>query len=366
MKKTIYKIHKYAGITLGCLIFLLAISGISLTFREELLPKFYPALFHIEGGASPLPLNVLYDKVPENKIVTNLYASSDPNEAWLFLYKDAGAKFPTMLTMNQFTGEIVGEMSMIKNFFAIMLFIHANLFLGKSGSYLVGALGFLLCVFVFSGIYLWLPKLNAGHKFKKLFQKLNIQKTHHALGLIFALPLLISGITGFLTIYDLSYSIVRPLKSEAVRPDEKERLGSCTRQEQRNVLTNISPEHQKNLISIHFCTPKSNLMKVSYGLKNQDFLEGYGRQIVDPIDGKIVQSFDSSKDPSSWNLKRLLVYPLHTGEIIGLPGRVINLFAGFALSGLFISGILLYVRRNYRRKTGSSEAEYSFSQTPHS
>lgn len=355
MKKTIYKIHRISGVTLGVLMLLLAVSGMGISFREELMPKVYPELFHIEEGSSFLPVHELYTSAQNHlgalKKITNLYSSEDKNEAYIVLYKDPDASFPGMITMNPYTGAVVGQMSMIKNIFAIALFMHSNLFLGKAGSYIVGFLGLVLMFFVISGIYIWLPQHKIMAKVKRTFS-LNktqlVQKLHHSLGISFSIILLISAVTGFLTVFDVSYHVMKPLRGEATRIDDFERKSECTYEEQLNVVKSMTPSMEKNLISIHFCTAKNGLMKVSYGLHDRNFLEGYGRIVVDPKTNTIVQEANSEKDPSSWNIKRLTIYPIHTGEYLGMFGRVVVFVSGIALTIIFFTGLTLFIRR---RKT---------------
>ena len=353
MKKTIYQIHKYSGITLGILLFLSALSGVGISFREELMPIVYKDLFAIQAQETPLLTHELYTKAQahlgETKKITNIYGAEDKAEAYLILYKTPEASFPSMLTINPYTGVVVGEMSMIKNFFAILLFMHSNLFLGKIGSYIVGITGVILIFFVISGIYIWLPKKDGiWHKIQRSFQFSKhhlVQKLHHTLGLSFSVILLISAITGFLTIFDLSYQIMRPVRGEAVRVDDMERKSECSYEEQLSVVKNMTPKMEKNLISIHFCTVKNGLMKVSYGLHNRNFLDGYGRIVVDPKTNQTLQEANSEKDPSSWNIKRLTIYPIHTGEYLGMFGRVIVFISGLALMTIFITGLMLFFKR---------------------
>src|SRR5690606_3052424 len=113
---------------------------------------------------------------------------------WIFILKDPSKSLPVMMTVNPFTGETVGVMSMAKNVFAVMLFLHTNLFLGKIGSYFVGILGLIAGLFVISGIYLWLPRTSPLQKLKKGLRAFgsSLQSLHHSLGLLFSIPLLVS------------------------------------------------------------------------------------------------------------------------------------------------------------------------------
>ncbi|MFA5584692.1 MAG: PepSY-associated TM helix domain-containing protein, partial [Bacteriovoracaceae bacterium] len=121
--------------------------------------------------------------------------------------------------------------------------------------------------------------------------------------------------------------------------------GTCDYDEQSNVLRTMSSDVESKLVSIHFCTQKNALMKITYGQTEKDFLDGYIREIIDPRFNLPVQVFDSHIDPKAWNLKRLLIYPIHTGQYFGLIGRIINFVLGLSLSFLFVTGIRLSIKR---------------------
>jgi uncharacterized iron-regulated membrane protein len=239
-------------------------------------------------------------------------------------------------------------MGMIRNFFAVMLFMHSNLFLGKVGAKVVGLFGVILVLFIISGIYLWIPKSQLLLRIKKILHLNRVnptQRLHHCMGLAFSLPLLISAVTGFLIIFDVGYTLSRTFNHDPARVEEVERLSTCTFEQQLDSLKFIDQKMLENLISIHLCTAKSSLIKISYGLRNKNFLNGYGRIIIDPVKQVILQKFDSDTDPQSWNSKRLTIYPIHTGEYLGLTGRLIVLISGFALMGLYITGVILFLKR---------------------
>lgn len=353
MKKIIYKLHKYSGVTLGIFMFLLAFSGIIITFREELLPVVYPE-FRIKTAEIELPPVEILRNAQANlpgKTVSSLYASGAPDEASLILFRDPERTLPGILVMNPYTGKAIEQMPLWQNAFAVALFFHANFFLGKTGEWAVGILGFILVLFVVSGVIIWLPKTQVLNRFKKTFKgRGNPQKLHHQFGLILAIPLLISGLTGFLTIFDLSYQVMRPLNGDAHRPEEMAVVRTCDFEQDLAALSVLNSEQLKNLISIHLCGKKNAYLRVSYGHDSRHPSDGYARILIDPATREIVQSFDSSKDPASWNYKRLLIYPIHSGEIFGLTGKIIVFLSGIGLMIIFVSGILLTIQRSKNRK----------------
>lgn len=350
-KKKLYKVHKVSGLTLGFLIFLLALSGTIITFRAEIMPMVYPE-FKVTPGHRELPVETLllqsHDHLGNDKTITNLYTAEDKEEAYLVLYKDPKKLLPGILAIDPYTGKITGEMAVWQNAFAVMLFFHANFFLGKIGSYLVGFLGAVLMFFVISGIYIWLPKHGTLAKFKRLItlqSKNHSQNVHHSVGLVLSIPLFISAITGFLTVFDIAYPIGKMLSGDPSRVEEIEKIGTCDFRREVHSLNVLSSAQRENLISIHMCGKKNSLVKATFGLRDRHFLQGYGRILIDTEKNEIVQNINSDNDPKSWNLKRLIIFPIHSGEYFGMPGRVINLITGLGLMGVFCSGIWLSIKR---------------------
>ena len=352
-KKTLYKIHKWSGLSLGVLIFLLALSGLSITFREELLPKSYPELFHVTPQEKVLPADKLYEagllKKSSTQRITNLYTAHDEDEAYMLMVKDDTKTFPLIWTIDPYTANITGEISMIKNFYAVMLMLHTNFFAGKIGSYIVGLMGIVLTFFVVSGFIIFTPAKHKLQRYKSLLNfSWNSQKIHHQLGIALSIPLLISALTGMFIVFDIPYYGAR-LFGTPVRIEEATLTGfECDVEQERAVLQSISQDKEDRLISIHFCSPKNSLMKVTYGQTEKDFLDGYVREVINPGTGETLQVFDSKIDPSSWNFKRLIVYPIHTGQYFGLIGRIINFFLGVMLVVIFLSGIRLSIKRALR------------------
>ena len=350
-KKKLYKVHKISGLTLGFFIFLLALSGVFITFRAEIMPMVYPA-FHVTPGQKELPVETLLfnskEHLGEAKLITNLYTAEDKESAYLVLFKDPEAALPGILAIDPYTGKITGEMAAWQNAFAVMLFFHANFFLGKIGGYLVGLLGAVLMFFVISGLYIWLPKHGTWAKFQRLItlkSKNNPQNIHHGIGLILGLPIFISAITGFLTIFDLLYPVGRMINKDPAYMEELVKVGTCNFRREVLALNILSEKQRENLISIHLCGKKNALVKATYGLHDRHFLQGYGRILIDVEKNEIVQTFNSATDPKSWNIKRLIIFPIHSGEYFGMPGRVINLITGLGLMVVFCSGVWLSVKR---------------------
>lgn len=93
-----------------------------------------------------------------------------------------------------------------------------------------------------------------------------------------------------------------------------------------------------------------------YGVRSFDArdLDGMGRlwTYVDMADGRIVgQRHDNGEGPGdaffAWQ------YPLHSGKVLGLPGRIIVAAAGVATAGLCLTGVFLWAKRRRRAVSAS-------------
>ncbi len=341
-KKNLYRWHKNLGITLGLILFVLGLSGSVIVYRDELLPVVYPDIFLVkaEGQRRPVEDIILSARVHlGNDDFTHLYTSERDDTATMIFTRPEGSLLPHLLTFNPYTGSLVGEMPLIKNIFGVMLYVHANLLLGKIGGYLVGLMGLLLMGFVISGvIILWGPQM--VNKIKKI-PTLGTRGLHRGIGIIFFVPLLFAGLTGFILAFDVL--------GDSNKPKDLVTTGTCHLEEQLESLSLLTAQDRSNIVSIHFCSKKNALMKISSGIHERDGHDGFRKFLIDTKLKKIVQSFDSEKDPAAWNRNALTIYPLHTGAYFGAIGKIIVLISGVALMGLYLTGLILSLR--HRKKS---------------
>lgn len=346
-KKNLYRWHKNLGMTLGLILFILGLSGASIVYRDELLPVIYPDVFLVEPQATRRPVEeiILATRAhlgSEN--FTHLYTSERDDTATMIFTRPEGSLLPHLITLNPYTATVKGEMPLIKNVFGLMLFVHANLLLGKIGSYIVGLMGLIMTGFVVSGvILLWGPHMM--DKIKKL-PLLGTRGLHRGMGLAFAAPLVFVGMTGFI----LSFDIL----GDGRKPKDLVSTGTCNLEEQLSSLKLLSPLQKTNIVSIHFCSKKNALMKISSGIHERDGHDGFRKVLIDPKLQKIVQEFDSEKDPAAWNRNALTIYPLHTGSYFGEIGRFVILISGIALIGLYLSGVLVSLRLRCKKKASAN------------
>ena len=108
----------------------------------------------------------------------------------------------TLYWMDIYTGEVLHSVASDKTFLHQVKKIHSELLLGNKGSYLVELMACWLIIIIITGLYLWLEKRGVSLSFKQLIfppvrkDKKAIHNLHGAIGLWFALPILLLLLSG--------------------------------------------------------------------------------------------------------------------------------------------------------------------------
>lgn len=346
-KKVLYKWHKYLGLTLGLILFILGFSGTIITYRDELLPVLYSDLMQVRPQEHRANLRDQIESARtylKGQDFTHLYTAETDDTSSLIFFRPEGALLPHLLAIDPYTSEVRGTMPLIKNIFGVMIYVHANLLLGKVGSWIVGIMGLLLTGFFITGLIIWWPHENHFLLKIRTLPKSGLRGLHRGLGLFLGLPLVFSALTGFILAFDLME------KFGPSKPKEIVQIQTCNYEDQIKSLDLLSDEQKKNLVSIHFCSPKNGFMKLSSGLHERSGHDGYIRLIVDPKTQTVVQKFDTTVDPETWSMNAITIFPMHSGAYFGGIGRILSFACGIALSILYLTGIYPTLKKRLLKK----------------
>jgi uncharacterized iron-regulated membrane protein len=263
IRKFFNDIHLWIGLGSGIIVILICLSGTLYVFNTELREMASPELYHVkyEKGAKPIAVEELIAKVKESTggKVASVKIPSDPGRSYQFMVrlkekeeggkdkagskdkgeatKDKGAdksgkgnkkegkgkegsggKRPSAFAVNQYTGEVLGNISASKtataSFMQTMFSLHRWLLLDKIekpligelenrklGSYISGTATILFTLGVITGMVIWFPqKIRAwkqGFKIKWSGSwKRKNHDLHNSLGMYSCIFLFLMGITG--------------------------------------------------------------------------------------------------------------------------------------------------------------------------
>jgi uncharacterized iron-regulated membrane protein len=378
LRLVLVKLHLYIGLWFGALFVLLGLTGTVIAWREELDAALNPQLLVAEA-AVPLPVSpalakAVTDRLVQDprygrpKLLTLPLAEREVFIAWYPL-KGPGAVAgrsrqvmidPATLAIK---GERVwGEPGLSRPLLMPTLFhLHHYLLAGESGRTLLGITGMMLLVTVLGGIALWWPKPKAkaiGHAFRISFggswPRLNYS-VHRTVG-IFAAPVLAT--IAFSGWYLNLPKWVTPLVASVMTVTPPNKPLSAPAPEGARQL-----DVARAMQAAQAAYPAATVSRVSFPRKADDVFEirlrqpdevrqgsGATRLWLDAYTGERLGARDPATAPAGDTLLNWL-YPLHTGEAFGLPGRTCISVFGVAPLVFAVTGLLIWWkrRRGHRR-----------------
>ncbi|MGR5337626.1 PepSY-associated TM helix domain-containing protein [Vibrio gigantis] len=156
--------HFYAGLFVIPFMLMLSITGLVMLFDDEIELAFHRDAIEVAASGKPvkasLQLAAVQEQYPQGS-VTQFVPSKAPNLANRFSVslEDGTSVFATV---NQYTGEVVGEIPRSDSLYQLVNGIHGTLLIGDWGDYLIEVAISLSILLLISGIYLWLPRDNAS------------------------------------------------------------------------------------------------------------------------------------------------------------------------------------------------------------
>ena len=166
--KTLYFLtwrwHFYAGLFVIPFMLMLSITGLVMLFDDEIELAFHQNAIEIAASGESVKVSqqlaAVQNQYPQGS-VTQFVQSKAPDLASRFSVslEDGTSVFATV---NQYTGEVVGEVPRSESLYELANDIHGTLLIGDWGDYLIEVAISLSILLLISGIYLWLPRDNAS------------------------------------------------------------------------------------------------------------------------------------------------------------------------------------------------------------
>jgi uncharacterized iron-regulated membrane protein len=358
MRNFYLRIHLVLAISAGLIFSLLGLSGSLITFYREFDRFLNPEFSSVSPGSQSKSveelMGIIQSAHPTRTAPWKVILPTDPSVPLRADYprpveKEGELWAPLMVSINPYTGEIIGSRFWGETLMTWIYDLHAELQLDKFGWDLVGYSALALLVSLGTGLYLWYPRQwksrsiwwfkSNGSNSRKLYD------LHRLAGIYFFIPLAILSVSGFYfthpakvkPIVKLIYPIreaPKDLKSEVVPGKQSLTLDqaiSVARQHlpQGDVRQVMTPGGVDGVYKINVREPGS------YALNHpisSIWLDQYSGKPLAILDKKSNNLGESTLD---------LLWPLHReiGEFLGMPGRILYFISGLGPMVLFITGI---------------------------
>ena len=366
-KKAIGTLHLWLGLSSGLIVFIVSLTGAIFTFQDEIRDAVEPwRLVAVPARAVPLPPSRLRAAAVAGHpgatpTWTTYYA---PNRSATVSFTDpAGGSY--VAALDPYTGRVLHEQDVTTDFFVIVQALHMYLLLPPAvGEWVVGVAIAIFLGLLGTGLVLWWPKRRPERrqrltiKWGARWRRLNYD-LHQVLGFYIAAGAFIIALTGLFMSFG-SWLQVASLMANAGHHyplEEAPPTVPVLRQDRAAARPPIdfmyrqvrqhSPTADMVLIG-----PAPDRRQPVYCLAYAKALHFYHRDEYHfhPVSGQLLRALPhAGKSPG----KKLgdLNYDLHTGQLLGLGGKIVAFLVSLLAASLPVTGTLLWWGRRHKTPT---------------
>jgi len=365
LKKTLFQLHWFFGISAGLVLALMGITGATVSFQDEILSVLNPSVLQVEKQvAGVLPPAELVEKIEgaSGKKVAMIWVETDSaNAARVSFTPPPGERRGEMRYFNPYTAEFMGN-AVGQDFFGFMLQLHRFLAMGDTGRQITGACTLILVFFCLSGLYLrWPRQWNSWRAWltldwKKKGRSFNWD-LHSVAGTWCLVFYLLAALTGLSWSYEWYNKGLTRLLSDSPQ-NERVRggrgpapAGPAPTADYAAMWSSIYSTAGPALSTYNIRMPPvaGQPATVFYLLNSSPHDRALNQISLDPATG-IVKRHDRYSDKSLKAQLLTSIYALHVGSYFGIVGRIILTLSALTMPLFFVTGWLLYLDRRRKKK----------------
>ncbi len=367
-KRYIRKIHLILGLASGLIVFVVAITGCLYVFKQEIESITQSSYRNVDAREGDfLPPSHFYrigkSVFPDRHPHSIEYGNRD--EAATIIYYEAEPEFYQGVYVNPYNGEILKVKDYEKGFFHFILHGHYYLWLPHDiGKPVVATATLIFVVMLISGIILWWPKkANIRQRFNikwdARWRRLNFD-LHSVLGFYIswvAVVLALTGLVwGFQWFADAWYAAAGGEKEIVYTEPESGPVqdGVYVKGKPVDIIWEKMRREYKDVAAIEIHYPHDAGSSIYVNIKPEEdtywetdyrFFDRYTLEEIKPV-----HIWGRFEEASAADKLMRMNYDIHTGAILGLPGKILAFFASLFVASLPVSGILLWMGRNKKNK----------------
>ncbi|WP_426421270.1 PepSY-associated TM helix domain-containing protein [Bradyrhizobium genosp. A] len=373
IKAALLQVHSIAGLVLTLLFSLIALTGVIMSFEDEIVDHLNAGIMHVAPRTTPplLPdqLVAQLKAVPDAGKVAAIMLSSDPSAAVHVRFaRDEQRARPSSLYVDPYDAHVLGA-ARGEEFFATVRRLHRwLLILGDAkgwGRQITGVAALGLIVMLVSGLVLRWPR-RAGSV--KMWLKPNfgpsgrgLHRSLHAVIGTWVLPVyLVMTLTGLWYSFDwykdgvvwllsrphLAAAKMQPKQSRPPgRPEPAQPVGFD------RAWSALQHEESDGFARAQLTLPAGpgTVMRIRSWGKDSSLDTARDEFRIDAVSGQVV-SAERYADKSFGEKIIANVLDIHRGAVLGWPGKLAFMIAAALMPLFSVTGILLYLSRRKLRR----------------
>ena len=163
LRRALFQIHLWSGVILAVYAIVIGLTGSALVFKDELLRKLEPTLYHVLPVARQTTMDATVHRIEDSHAGWIAFALRDfdkPTQATELLMRAAtGGPTPNyrVVSFNPYTGEILLDRLRYAGLPGLLSNLHVYLLSGETGLLISGWMALGLLLLCLSGLVLWWP-----------------------------------------------------------------------------------------------------------------------------------------------------------------------------------------------------------------
>ncbi|MEK1940907.1 MAG: sulfite reductase flavoprotein subunit alpha [Pseudomonas sp.] len=379
VKKALFQLHWFFGITAGLVLALMGTTGALYSFQEEISTALNPDILQIQvRDSGVLPPAQLAEKIQTaaGMPISGLRVFTQENKAsQVFFMPKPGERRGPMRYFDPYTGELLGEPSG-KAFFDLMFQLHRFLAMGEFGKQITGACTLMLLFFCLSGLYLRWPRNALSWRTWLTFDWAKKGRAFnwdlHAVAgtwcLVFYLLAAVTGLTWSYQWFNQGLAYVLTDSANGGREGGKgggrgeggkggERRGPPPQAAEPVAINydalwaSVTKVAGPQLAAYNIRSPQDAKQPVfvNYLLSDSPHERAVNEILIDAKTGEVRKQNLYAEKPLGAQLYAS-IYALHVGSYFGLTGRILITAASVTMPLFFITGWLLYLDRRRKKR----------------
>ena len=371
IKKLIRTLHLWLGLSSGILIVFLGITGCMLAFERE-IETLQTFRYVAPREKAFVPPSVLKETairlLPGKTLHSVIYGGKKDAAQMVFFSTDP--EYYYIIFMDPYTGKVLKLKNMDHDFFRITINGHFYLWLPPSiGQPIIASATLIFVVMMISGLILWWPRNKAAKKqrfkikWSARWRRRNYD-LHNVLGFYMTWVSLFVAATGLVwgfqwfakTIYWTTSG--GKTMTDYYEPVSVQPVAATVLLSPEDKVWEMMNADYKNAetIEVHYATNDSSVIVAGgnpdastywkidyryfdqYTFKELPVTHLYGRYETSSVADKIAR----------------MNYDVHTGQILGLPGKILAFFASLIAASLPVTGFYIWWGKKKKRKKNSN------------
>lgn len=369
MRKLFHKLHLWLGLASGLLVFIIAVTGSLYAFQEEItgIGRYHYVEKRNEALMLPTALSNVGEKIVPGKELHAVKYNGKSKAAELIFF-GYNPNYYVIAYLNPYTGEVQKVKDMNRDFFRFILQGHYYLWLPPQiGRPLVASSTLLFIIILFTGIIIWIPRNRKGLKnliwfrWKKGTRWPRINRDLHVVGglyvtlfaLIFAITGLVWGFEWFANLYYKSAGGEKSLAYTEVISYPQGRDDTLSVSEPLDKVWMLMQHEYPDAASIEVHPVHSDTASIAANANQSDGkywktdYRYFNQYTLDEI--TTYNIYGQFKDADFADKLMRMNYEIHTGAILGLPGKIFAFMMSLFIASLPVTGFILWWKKRKKR-----------------